>query len=72
MQQIPEGEPVELVFDLLPTVYQFSEGNRIRITIAFADADNFDTPVLDPAPTLNLLRNTSYPIYVELPVVHNP
>jgi putative CocE/NonD family hydrolase len=72
LQPIPAGEPFELVFDLLPTAYQFSEGNRIRITIAFADADNFDTPVLDPAPTLKLLRNTGYPTYVELPVVHNP
>ena len=69
LQPIPAGEPVELVFDLLPTAYQFSEGNRIRITIAFADDGNFDTPILDPAPTLRLLRNTSYPTYVELPVV---
>jgi putative CocE/NonD family hydrolase len=69
LQPIPAGEPFELVFDLFPTAYQFSEGKRIRITIAFADADNFDTPILDPAPTLKLLRNTSYPTYVELPVV---
>jgi len=72
LQPISAGEPVELVFDLRPTAYQFSKGNRIRITIAFANADNFDTPVLDPAPTLKLLRNTSYPTYVELPMVHNP
>jgi len=72
LQPIPAGEPVELVFDLLTTAYQFSEGNQIRITIAFTDDGNFDTPILDPAPTLNLLRNTSYPTYVELPVVHNP
>jgi putative CocE/NonD family hydrolase len=72
LQPIPAGEPFELVFDLFRTAYQFSEGNRIRITIAFADADNFDTPILDPTPTLNLLPNTSDPTYVELPVVHNP
>jgi putative CocE/NonD family hydrolase len=72
LQPIPAGEPFELVFDLFPTAYQFSEGNRIRITITFADDGNFDTPILDPAPTLKLLRNTSYPTYVELPVVQNP
>jgi hypothetical protein len=72
LQPIPAGEPFELVFDLLPTAYQFSEGNQIRITISFADDSNFDTPILDPAPTLNLLRNTSNPTYVELPVVDNP
>jgi hypothetical protein len=72
LQPIPAGEPFELVFDLLPTAYQFSEGSRIRITIAFADDGNFDTPILGPAPTLKLLRNTSFPTYIELPVVHNP
>jgi len=68
LQPIPSGEPVELVFDLLPTAYEFSEGKRIRITIAFADEGNFDTPVLDPQPTLSLLRNSVYQSYVELPV----
>lgn len=69
---IPAGGPVELVFDLLPTAYQFLKGNRIRITIAFADSDDCDTPVLDPAPTLKLSRNASYPTYVGMPVIHNP
>lgn len=64
----PTGEPFEMVFDLLPTSYQFQPGNRIRITLAFADADNFDTPILDPPPNINLLRNPDYPSYVILPV----
>jgi putative CocE/NonD family hydrolase len=72
LEPIPAGEPFGLSFDLLATSYLFQAGNRIRITVAFADADNFDTPVLDPAPTLELLRNTIYPTYIELPVVHNP
>jgi putative CocE/NonD family hydrolase len=71
-EPIPAGEPFEMAFDLLPTSYLFQEGNRIRIAIAFADSDNFDTPVLDPAPNLNLLRNRAFPSYVELPVVQDP
>lgn len=66
---IPAGEPVELVFDLLPTAYQFARGKRIRITIAFADADNFDTPVINPAPKLQLLRDINHPSFIQLPVV---
>jgi len=66
---IPAGEPVELVFDLLPTAYQFARGKRIRITIAFADADNFDTPVINPAPKLQLLRDMNHPSFIQLPVV---
>ncbi len=38
---IPTGEPIELVFDLLPTAQQFSKGSRIRAAMACADADNF-------------------------------
>jgi uncharacterized protein len=68
LQSIPAGEPFELVFDLLPTAWQFAPGKSLRITVAFADAGNFDTPVLDPAPTLQLLRESSHPSYVELPI----
>jgi predicted acyl esterase len=66
---IPVGEPVELVFDLLPTAYQFSRGKQIRITVAFADADNFETPILSPRPALHLLRSGGHPSYVEIPQV---
>ncbi len=68
-EPVPAGNPIELVFSLLPTSYQFHSGSRIRITIAFADAGNFDTPILTPAPTLQLLRDTGHPSLVELPIV---
>jgi putative CocE/NonD family hydrolase len=66
---IPSGEPVELVFDLLPTAYRFHRGNRIRITVAFADADNFQTPFLDPPPEVRLLRDTGHASFVDLPII---
>ena len=66
LMQIPPKEPVELVFALLPTSYRFAAGDRIRITVAFADADNFETPVLAPAPTVDLLRGAAHASYVEL------
>jgi putative CocE/NonD family hydrolase len=61
---IPENQPFEMVFDLLPTAYTFSIGNRIRITIAFADAGNFATPSLDPAPAVRLHHSSC----IELPI----
>jgi len=70
LQPIAAGDPVELVFDLLPTAWRFSPSCRMRITVAFADAGNFVTPILDPAPRLQLLRGSSHPTYVELPVTH--
>ncbi len=67
-QPLPPNEPFEMVFSLLPTSYQFPAGSRLRITIAFADSGNFDTPTLDPAPQLRLLRDSAHASYVELPV----
>jgi uncharacterized protein len=68
-EPVPGGEPFEMVFSLLPTSTLFHAGSRIRVTVAFADAGNFNTPVLDPAPTLQLLREVDHPSYVELPVI---
>jgi predicted acyl esterase len=68
VQPIPSGEPIELVFDLLPTAYRFQAGNRVRLTVAFADADSFHTPVLDPAPHVSLLRDATHASFVEMPV----
>jgi putative CocE/NonD family hydrolase len=67
----PNGEPFELVFDLRPTAWQFSPGSQIRITVAFADAGNFDTPVLDPPPSIQLLRDATHPSFVELPLLNS-
>jgi uncharacterized protein len=65
----PSGEPFELVFSLLPNSYQFHSGSRIRITVAFADAGNFETPILDPAPALQVLLESNHPSFVELPII---
>jgi putative CocE/NonD family hydrolase len=64
-QPILAGEPIELVFDLLPTAYHFVKGKRIRVTIAFADADNFETPIIDPPPSLRFLRDINHPSFIQ-------
>ncbi len=69
VQPIPADQPVELLFDLRPTAWQFPQGSRLRITVAFADARNFDTPVLTPAPIIHILRDASHPSSVELPLI---
>ena len=71
-EPLPAGVPFELHFSLLPTSYQFHSGSRIRITVAFADAGNFDTPILEPAPSVQLLRGSTNPSYVEIPIVRSP
>ena len=69
LEPIPLGEPVELVLDLLPTAYQFTKGRRVRLAITFADTDNFDTPVIDPAPQVQVLRDKMHPSFVQLPQI---
>jgi putative CocE/NonD family hydrolase len=68
LEQIPAGEPIGLVFDVLPTSCLFPAGSHMRITVTFADAGNFDTPILDPAPEVRLLRETDHLSFVELPI----
>ncbi len=68
-EPVPTGQPFELTFSLLPTSYQFHPGERVRITVSFADAGNFDTPILNPAPLVSLLRDASRPSFVEMPVI---
>ncbi len=62
------GEPVELVFDLLPTAYRFEAGKHIRVAIAFSDADNFDTPIVAPTPSVRVHRDRNRRSMIELPV----
>ena len=61
------GAPVELVFDLLPVSKVFNAGNRIRINIIGDSSPN--TPVLTPAPVVNVYRNAVMASHISLPVI---
>ena len=69
LMPISEDEPIELLFSLLPTSYVFQKGKRIRVTVAFADADNYETPIIDPAPMVKLLRDTIHTSNIQLPII---
>jgi putative CocE/NonD family hydrolase len=71
LMQIPSRKPIELTFSLLPTSYRFHRGCQIRIALVCSDADNFDTPVINPNPKLHLLRDKQHASYVQLPVVRS-
>ncbi|OGD18598.1 MAG: hypothetical protein A2Y69_05960 [Candidatus Aminicenantes bacterium RBG_13_59_9] len=63
------GRPAELVFDLQPTSNLFEAGNRLRVTVVGADADNATPLSQDPPPTMKLYREKKRASYVSLPVV---
>jgi hypothetical protein len=63
------SQPVELVFDLLPTSIVFQRGHRIRLTIAGADRDNTATPAQSPATLLTVYLGAERASYLTLPVM---
>ena len=69
---LPSGEPVELVFDLLPTSNVFDRQHRIRVTVTGADQGNAPTPALISPPTVSLHRNSGYASHIVLPIIPTP
>jgi predicted acyl esterase len=63
------GEPVELIFELLPTSHIFAAGHRLRFTLTGADADNALTPRLDPPPSIRVYTEAGRASYVAMPLI---
>jgi putative CocE/NonD family hydrolase len=64
---LPSDEPTQIVMDLHPTSTVFNAGNRIRVTIMGADADNA-VPPPSPPPTIRIHRSAEYRSHIALPV----
>jgi putative CocE/NonD family hydrolase len=69
IEPLPVGQPVELVFDLLPVAQVFAPGERIRLTLTNADAGNAATPRLAPSPSVRVYREATHQSNIVLPVV---
>jgi putative CocE/NonD family hydrolase len=63
------GQVEEIVIDLEPTSNAFLKGHQLRVSIAGWDASNFGGPQFDPPPTLRMYRDSTYALYIELPVI---
>lgn len=62
------GQVTEVVFDLLPTSYDFAAGHRIRLAFAGHDAANFSHPYPPRAPVYRMHRDSLHSSRLELPV----
>jgi putative CocE/NonD family hydrolase len=67
-QETVPGQVTELLFDLLPTSYQFEAGHRIRLSFAGHDAANFSHPYQAPPPVYEIHRDSFHPSRLELPI----
>ncbi len=65
---LPVG-PVELTFDLIPTAQLFNAGNRLRVTITGADADNTEEAPVSGSVTFKIHRGPEHPSSILLPVL---
>jgi putative CocE/NonD family hydrolase len=65
----PTGISQQITFDLLPTSVEFRPGDKIRITIAAADPDNFQLLPADGNASYRISSTLADPSFVELPVV---
>ena len=65
----PTGIPQQITFDLLPTAVLFRPGDKIRITIAAADPDNFQLLPATGNAAYRISSTLADPSLVELPVV---
>jgi putative CocE/NonD family hydrolase len=64
---LAHDEVAEVVFDLLPTSFVFRAGHAIRLTIAGADADHFDSPPGTAPLVYRIHRDRQHPSRIELP-----
>lgn len=71
-QPLIPGEPVELVFDLLPTSQVFDAGHRMRLTIAGADPREREIEVISPAPMVSVFHDKIHKSYISLPITTKP
>jgi putative CocE/NonD family hydrolase len=69
IEMLTPNEPVELVIELSPTSRLFKRGNRIRVTITCADANTFETPIVNPVPEITLYRSEMRPSRIVLPII---
>jgi putative CocE/NonD family hydrolase len=68
-ESLVDGRPVDLAFDLLPTSFIVPKGNRIRVSITGADADNASTPEQPSPPVVSIFRNVNHMSYMTLPII---
>jgi putative CocE/NonD family hydrolase len=66
------GEVARLEFGMHPTSVLFRAGHRIRIAIAGHDASALRRIPAQGTPLLRVQRNSTFPSYIDLPVIRDP
>lgn len=67
--EVPKNEPVEIALELKPVANRFDKGNRIRLTIAAADAHANPPPELQLPGKVAIHRGPRYESSLVIPVI---
>jgi putative CocE/NonD family hydrolase len=66
---LPPGEPASIELALSPMSNWLAPNHRLRVTVTCADAVDWDTPRLTPAPVIRIWHDPAHPSSIALPVV---
>lgn len=69
VEWLKPGEPVRLVFDLMPTSYVFAKGHRIQITVTGSDHRERARDAKAQPAAITLLSDKAHPSSISLPLV---
>lgn len=65
IQPVVQGQPMELVFEMLPMSYIFPAGHRLRLNLSFVDPENGENSSED----VSVLTGPEHPSRLVLPVI---
>ncbi|MGA2096168.1 MAG: CocE/NonD family hydrolase [Candidatus Acidiferrum sp.] len=69
---LPSGVPAQLDFALSPMSNYVRKGHRLRISINnFDRGANWDTPEINPSPTVTIYHDAQHPSSITLPFIQN-
>jgi putative CocE/NonD family hydrolase len=66
---LPVGEPARIDLALSPMSNWIAPNHRLRVTLTCADAGDWDTAKLIPAPVIGIWHDAAHPSSIALPVV---
>ena len=71
LMPVVPGRPMDLRLELYPIACKIRAGDRIRLTLAAADADNLIVPTTGDQATLTLTLGGEHPANIQLPIVNS-
>ena len=70
LMPVAPGAPMHLSLELYPIACKIRAGDRLRLTLAAADANNLIVPTIGDDATLTLTLGGEHPAHLQLPIIN--